>query len=288
MKAVSETAFYCCGVRMLDAESVEPVCGDSYARRFMEGRGLEVFEQFRGFERPNAGNVARARMIDDLIRDDLARSPDRLVVTVGAGFDTRPFRLGGGRWVELDEPAVMEFKEQRLPARECPRPLTRVPIDFEREPLAAKLAPFAGEATVVMEGVLMYLDRAARRSTLSALLQTFPGHLAIADLMTREFFDRFAGPIHERFASLGATFKDLDAAPERAFLDLGYRHLGSWSTVEAARRFKRTGPPLILLRTLFRASAADPGPAAGTLRIVAPSPSFATAGGGRVRAPRRR
>jgi hypothetical protein len=32
MKPISQTAFYCCGVRMQDAESEKPVCGDVFAR----------------------------------------------------------------------------------------------------------------------------------------------------------------------------------------------------------------------------------------------------------------
>jgi len=31
MKPISKTAFYCCGVRMQDAESSNPICGDVYA-----------------------------------------------------------------------------------------------------------------------------------------------------------------------------------------------------------------------------------------------------------------
>jgi len=35
MKPISNTAFYCGGVRMQDAENEKPVCGDIYAREFM-------------------------------------------------------------------------------------------------------------------------------------------------------------------------------------------------------------------------------------------------------------
>jgi methyltransferase (TIGR00027 family) len=259
MKPISSTAFYCCGVRMLDAESPRPVCGDTYARRFMEGRGLEVLEPFRRFTAPNASNVARHRLIDDLLRDDLAANRDRLVVLVGAGFDSRAFRLGAGRWVELDEPAVVALKEERLPAAACPQPLQRIAIDFERDSLAGTLAPFvgAGPVTVVVEGVLMYLADDAKRTLLDTLVAAFPGHLAIADLLTRRFFDRYGGRIHRHIASLGASFQGLGDRPAAPFLALGYRHLGSWSTVEAAKRFGSLRIPWFLLRTVFKTLATD-------------------------------
>ena len=50
MKPISLTAFYCCGVRMRDAESDKPVCGDVYAktgpyRRRQRQSGSDLLEQ---------------------------------------------------------------------------------------------------------------------------------------------------------------------------------------------------------------------------------------------------
>jgi O-methyltransferase involved in polyketide biosynthesis len=42
MKAVSKTAYYCCGVRMQDAESNHPVIGDYYAKRLMNEEGFAI------------------------------------------------------------------------------------------------------------------------------------------------------------------------------------------------------------------------------------------------------
>jgi O-methyltransferase involved in polyketide biosynthesis len=43
-------------------------------------------------------------IIDDLLREELVANPNLTVVIIGAGFDTRAFRLQGGTWIELDEP----------------------------------------------------------------------------------------------------------------------------------------------------------------------------------------
>jgi O-methyltransferase involved in polyketide biosynthesis len=138
-KPVSKTAYYCCGVRALDAAASDPVCGDKYAERFMTAEAWTLFEPFRGFRAPNASNITRHRLIDDLLRARLARQPETAVVIVGAGFDARAFRLPGGHWVELDEPALITLKEAQVPAREAPNPLTRVPIRFERGPRSAAI-----------------------------------------------------------------------------------------------------------------------------------------------------
>src|SRR5438067_857835 len=80
LKPISKTAFYCCGVRMRDAEGPKPVCGDSYARLFMNEEGLSILAAFDDEARPNASSVARHRIIDDLLRRELAADPTLLVV----------------------------------------------------------------------------------------------------------------------------------------------------------------------------------------------------------------
>src|SRR6185436_733727 len=209
MKPISKTAFYCCGVRMRDAEREQPVCGDTYARVFMNEQGLEILEGFKDETRPNMSNVGRHRIIDDLLRQELAANPNMTVVIIGAGFDTRAFRLKGGTWIELDEPQVITYKEERLPAANSPNELQRISIDFATESLEQKLTPFSGRnpVTVVIEGVLGYLEEAAVEKLLKTLHRLFPRHKLICDLMTREFCDKTAGSIHEKLTGMGASFK---------------------------------------------------------------------------------
>ena len=96
MKPISRTAFYCCGVRMQDAERSNPVCGDIYAKAFMNEDGLRILEAFKDETKPNASNVARHRIIDDFLVQELLADPSLCVVIIGAGFDSRAYRLKGG------------------------------------------------------------------------------------------------------------------------------------------------------------------------------------------------
>src|SRR2546421_12623046 len=107
MDPIAKTAWYCCGARAADARSERPVCGDHLAERFMDGEGQSVFQRFSGrkFQAPNVSNATRHRIIDDLLRERLRAQPDLPVVLLGAGFDTRAFRLTGGRRLRLRPPA---------------------------------------------------------------------------------------------------------------------------------------------------------------------------------------
>lgn len=251
MKPVSRTAFYCAGARALDARKAVPACGDRFAERFMDEEGWKAFEPFRSFTAPNISNATRHRIIDDLLRDRLADHHDLRIVIVGAGFDSRAFRLQGGRWFEVDEPQVLTFKESRLAASESPNPLVRIPVDFATERLADRLQPVAdsGPTAIVVEGVLMYLGESRIRELLQALRRLFPQGEILCDVMTREFFEKFASEMHKKLVELGASFALPERPLEAIFRDEGYEQLAH---ISIARRAAELGQLPFMLRMAER------------------------------------
>src|SRR5688572_11483097 len=97
--AISRTAYFRLGVRFTDAAARRPICGDSYAARFVDEESERAWEPFKAFKGSIASNAARHRIIDDLVQEELSLRRDARVVVIGAGFDTRAFRLDGGRWL---------------------------------------------------------------------------------------------------------------------------------------------------------------------------------------------
>ncbi|HEY8559616.1 MAG TPA: SAM-dependent methyltransferase [Pyrinomonadaceae bacterium] len=257
MKPISKTAFYCCGVRMQDAESANPVCGDVYAKNFMSEDGLRVFEAFKDETSPNASNVVRHRIIDDFLRAALLENSDLRIVTVGAGFDSRPYRLAGGVWIELDEPQVIEYKNERLPVEESANPLHRIPMDFATDSLEEKLAPFAGTdpVVIVIEGVFVYLDENEIIDVLSKLRRLFPRHKLICDLMSRAFFEKYGRTLHEKINDIGTVFRVDAVEPEEIFLAHGYRRRHRISIIERASELGLIRIPKIVLKTVLRTLA---------------------------------
>ena len=168
---VSVTAFWVLAARYADATGPRPVANDTFAERFMDEDARAVAQRFASLKRPNASFPVRHRIIDDMLRRELEEDRGRRVVVIGSGFDSRPFRLEGGRWVELDEPALLRRKEARLPVSEAPNELVRVPIRFAEDSLDEKLRPFATDdrAVVVLEGVIGYLGDPQRRALLTTL-----------------------------------------------------------------------------------------------------------------------
>ena len=253
---VALTAYYCAGVRMLDAEGPEPLLHDELAGAFMEDEGKRVFEGFRHLAVPNGTNQVRCFLIDERVRARLADDPDLHVVLVGAGFDSRAFRMSGGHWLEIDEAPIMARKEAVAPAITAPNPLRRVTIDFSRETLADKLAPFriVVPTLVIVEGVLMYLPIQQRDVLIQALAEAFPRHTLLADMMRKPFSDTYGTATRDALAKVGASFREMEDEPVARFLRQGYRLSEKVSIIEEAVRMKRVPLPQAVLDAMI----ADP------------------------------
>ena len=107
--------------------------------------------------------IARTRLIDDWIEQSIGQAEQ--VVLLGAGFDTRAWRLaalGSIKVFEVDHPATARVKQQRLQAAGADLDrVTFVSVDFEVDDFEQCLrdAGFdpARRTIVVWEGVSQYL-----------------------------------------------------------------------------------------------------------------------------------
>jgi O-methyltransferase involved in polyketide biosynthesis len=209
---------------MEDAERKSPVCNDQYAKIFMDERGMKIFGPFKSEIMPNISNITRCRIIDDIISSELGKNKNTLVVTIGCGFDTRPYRLTGGSWIEIDEPQIITYKNEKLPVDECRNRLHRISIDFSHESLRNKLRAIeTGQSVIiVIEGVFMYLEPESINATLSEIQDLYPVHVLLCDLMTKKFFDKYAQSIHSKLVTTGGTFSALPDNPEKIFIDNKY------------------------------------------------------------------
>lgn len=247
---ISRTAYYTLTVRAADAQTAKPILGDTFAQKFMNDEAKAVWEEFKAFPKPNASNAARHAMIDEHLRRALAADPQATIVIIGAGFDTRAFRLRGGHWFELDEPEILTYKEGRLPAATAPNPLRRTAIEFARDSLADKLAVITAPSSVhiVLEGVLMYLTREQRRSLLQTVSERFPHHTVYCDLMRKRFFETYSRDVHEKIVGMGTTFTDMEEAPERLFTENGYTMVARASVPLRAAESAHFGIPAFVVR----------------------------------------
>lgn len=251
---VSKIAYYTLGVRAWDAAQRRPVAQDSYAKHFVGDESREIWERFRRFKQPNASNAACHRIISDLVGERLTREPQQRVIVIGCGFDTRAFRLTGGHWVEVDEPAILAIKDAKLPASQAKNALVRVPIRFDLEFLEDRLSTFASSehTLVVIEGVLTYLSHDQVRELAASLEALFPRHTLYCDLMRKSYFDRYEHALYQEIRKLGAHFPPMSEEPEKLFEHQGYRVAESFSIPLRGAELGSVKIPAFLIRHLLR------------------------------------
>jgi len=140
----------------------------TFARLPWAGR-LATYFLDAGWPRTRSSAVVRTRLIDDLVRQAI-RGGARQALLLGAGFDSRPYRLEELRDMavfEVDHPATQKAKRERLEARlgRLPGNVRFVPVDFEKEDLETELLRAGFDTHVasvaVWEGVVSYLTPAA-------------------------------------------------------------------------------------------------------------------------------
>jgi methyltransferase (TIGR00027 family) len=117
--------------------------------------------------------VARSRYAEDTLASAVAQGITQYVL-LGAGLDTFAYRnpYPNLRVFEVDHPATQQWKRELLETSRIPIPhtLTFVPVDFERQTLAAQLLAAGFDSTIptffAWLGVVPYLTLEAFRSTL--------------------------------------------------------------------------------------------------------------------------
>jgi len=164
---ISDTAFLTCHARALETERPDAVFRDPLAATLLTERGRALGEMLQGSFMRGWSIVVRTVLIDDFIGAAVAGGVDT-VLNLGAGLDTRPYRMdvpSSLRWVEVDQPHVIQFKTERLNEHAPRCRLERVGLDLtdvpRRHALFADLQGRAEALLVVTEGVVPYFPNDA-------------------------------------------------------------------------------------------------------------------------------
>ena len=159
---VSDTALMTAACRALETERSDGLIRDPFAARLAGERGMTIARNLARLDRMCFGVGVRSYFLDKLVRKCVAANGVTTVINMGAGLDTRPWRLklpASLRWIEVDFPAILDYKDSVLAgtAPRCRR--ERMDADLSSEAGRARVfAEAAGAPTLaITEGLLMYL-----------------------------------------------------------------------------------------------------------------------------------
>jgi methyltransferase (TIGR00027 family) len=163
IRNVSDTARWVAVYRARETDRPDALFRDPYARRLAGERGEQI-ARLMPLGRDSAWSIiTRTYLIDDFVRQQVRDSIDT-VVNLAAGLDTRPYRMelpSNLRWIEIDLPEILDYKEQILREEKPTCQLERIRLDLanesERRELFARLGARTQRALVITEGLLVYL-----------------------------------------------------------------------------------------------------------------------------------
>jgi methyltransferase (TIGR00027 family) len=187
-------------------ESTRPegvrICHDPYARTLVPNVSFTLSKLVIDsgiYDRMFKGGIefitARERYIDDFLKGCLSEGLDQVVI-LGAGFDTRSYRIARiekTQVFEVDHPATQTVKLKRLKKVIAPLPshVTFVPMDFNTQTLSERLQSSGynehGKTLFIWQGVTMYLSAQGIDNTLAFIAnQSGPGSAVIFDYFYNE------------------------------------------------------------------------------------------------------
>ena len=140
--------------------------------------------------------LSRKRYIDDKLIESVPRIG--AIINLGAGFDTRLYRLpalaGTPAW-EVDQREIIDAKRARLQHLfgALPPQITLVPMDFDREDLRTTITASGYSMRLptffIWEGVTQYLTEPAVRATFSFLANAASGSRLVFTYVRKDFLD---------------------------------------------------------------------------------------------------
>jgi methyltransferase (TIGR00027 family) len=165
IRNISDTALWVAVYRARESERSDAVFSDPYARKLAGERGEQIAQAQTFSAKHTWSFVARTWLIDHFVNQEVAAGADA-VLNLACGLDSRPYRLDLPpqlRWIEVDLPPLLAYKEEILAAQKPRCRLERIALDLSnvtaRRELFARIASENKRVLVMTEGLLVYLER---------------------------------------------------------------------------------------------------------------------------------
>jgi len=143
------------------------------------------------------GILCRTRYIDDLLINAIKEGVGT-VVNLGAGMDTRAFRIPGIeniQYFELDSPELLKVKSSNINKKigELPSNVSFVPIDFNSQDIGEELKKagytLSSKTLFIWEGVTQYISKEAVDNTIKYVAQASTGSKIVFTYVLESFIN---------------------------------------------------------------------------------------------------
>src|SRR5580704_10971671 len=116
IRNISDTAMWAAVYRARETERPDRLFVDPFARRLAGTRGEQIAISLPFSDRATWAWVMRTYLYDQFLNEQIQQGVD-MVVNLAAGLDARPYRMALPptlKWVEVDLPEILDYKEEIL------------------------------------------------------------------------------------------------------------------------------------------------------------------------------
>jgi methyltransferase (TIGR00027 family) len=244
IRNVSDTARWVAVYRARETERPDAHFRDPFARRLAGDRGEQIAKSMPLGPGNDWSMITRTCLGDDFINEQIQQGVD-MVINLAAGLDARPYRMKlppALKWVEVDLPEILSYKEEILRDEKAVCSLERMRLDLSnpaaRRDLFAELGRRSNKALIITEGLLIYLspDDVAGLARDLAAPPSFESW--ILDLASPGLIRLLAKRMAKQLTA-AAPFKFAPPEGPNFFIPYGWKPVDVRSLLKHAARLKR-------------------------------------------------
>jgi methyltransferase (TIGR00027 family) len=261
IRDISDTALWAAVFRARETDRPDAVFRDPFARRLAGARGEHIADNLSSGTRQTWAWVTRTYLFDQFIGEQVAEGVD-MIVNLAAGLDARPYRMNlppSLKWVEVDLPDLLSYKEEILRAEKPVCSLDRVGLDLAdqqaRRELFDQLGHAARQVLILSEGILVYLDREAVSSLADDLARPSSFERWVFDLASPGLLRMLQRQWQQQLEKADAPLKFAPREGPNFFNRHGWQPLEVRSILKTAATLKRLSFGMRLLAKLPESSA---------------------------------
>ena len=256
IRHISDTALWVAVYRAQESERPDALFRDPYARKLAGDRGMQITTAMPFAQRHSWSYTARTWLVDRVLEREVQQGTD-MVINLAAGLDCRPYRMqlpASFRWVEIDLPDILNYKQEVLAAERPACSLERVALDLRgtaaRRRAFQRLGGEAKRALVISEGLVIYLaddDAAELARDLSAPLSF---RRWVTDLTSPALLKMLQKSIGGPLSDAGSPLKFAPRSGPEFFASCGWKLVETHSLLQTAARLRRLSFGMRLLSLL--------------------------------------
>ncbi len=185
---VSDTALWVAAFRAIETQRTNALFQDPFAELLTGDRGKKIARAMPFYKRMEIGIAMRTHVIDEYIDLAIGKYEVDTILNLGAGLDTRPFRMDLPKtlcWYEIDFPSMIEYKRQKMADHNPRCHFTSIPLDLgnhsERRACLQKINSTSKRVLVLSEGLIYYLTQEQVDTLSKDLLEQPNFHFWIQD-----------------------------------------------------------------------------------------------------------